>query len=96
MGLSSGRRAETYRLWPWEGRRYARGPEDRHQRHAPQNVEVVVFIDPANALVTHGLRSHDQRIYQVARSAVGSGTHAGLHISNTDRYIAYARPPSTT
>src|SRR5918994_1433771 len=80
-----------------KGRRHARGPEDRHQRHAPQDVEVVVFVDPANALVSLGLRSHDWRIYQVARrSEVGSGTYTGPYSSNAVRYIAYARPPSTT
>src|SRR5215217_5427877 len=59
---------------PYDGRegwRYARSSEYRHQRHAPQNVEVAVFIDPAYALVSLGLRSHDRRIYQVARSEVG-------------------------
>jgi hypothetical protein len=34
-------------------------------------MEVAVFIDPAYALVSLGLRSHDRRIYQVARSEVG-------------------------
>src|SRR5215204_1538831 len=52
-----------------------------HQRHAPQNVEVVVFIDPANTLVSFGLRSHDRRIYQVVRSEVGSGTLSTLRPS---------------
>ena len=62
---------------PYDGRkcrRYARGPEDRHQRYAPQNVEVVVLIDAANALVSLGLRGHDRRIYQVVRSEVESDT----------------------
>jgi hypothetical protein len=50
-----------------KGRCYARSPEDRHQRHAPQNVEVVVSIDPANAPVSHCPLSHDRRIYRVVR-----------------------------
>src|SRR5829696_6421752 len=47
-----------------------------HQSYAPQYVEVVVLIDPANALVSLSLRSHDRKIYQVVCSEVGSGAHS--------------------
>jgi hypothetical protein len=43
-----------------------------------------VLIDPANALVSLGLRSHDRRIHQVVRSEVGSDTlsaRSGLRLS---------------
>ena len=54
-----------------------RSPEDRHQRHTPQSVEVVVLIDPASALVSLG--SHDRRIYQLVRNTMRSGTHAARY-----------------
>jgi hypothetical protein len=54
-----------------------RSPEDRHQRHTPQSVGVVVLIDPASALVSLG--SHDRRIYQLVRNTMRSGTHAARY-----------------